>query len=189
MKNLFLALLLIGTVAGTANANPVITPAVQQALLETISRNVIDWKVGDRMEYKISGENYGDLGTSVSYVARDTGEAIWVNTDSNLAGQSDKTETLIRKSDGAVLEFIHNGKPEQMTDQQLEVTGQDYEKVTVPAGTFKAMKVTARSKDVKKIEVWIEEEEKTVMTRFVKQRAETSFLNLVIELVKYQAGK
>lgn len=158
-KYLFLASL-IGSMGAQADI-----PADHQALALSIARleakfvsaGLIDWKVGDKtvMQLKMKIPIPMQL---IKEVTKDEGEAIWVAQDTVTPFGGQKTEMLMRKSDGAVLKYLENGEEKPMPETNgggLDVISQDIENVTVPAGTFKSLKIVAKTDDGSQLTIWM----------------------------------
>lgn len=186
----FLALLgLAVAVVNTTYAaeTGVITQEMQLRLLTaTIAPlDLINWKVGETAQYDIKAGSFGKLGTSTKSVTKDEGAAIWVTQQMNLMVQNQKIEMLLNKADGKVLKMLVNGKEQQIPDDEIEVISQDYVDVTVPAGTFKAIHIVAKSKQAPKLEVWANPRD-TVMDGTLKQIVQTQGIDLTMELTSFR---
>ena len=144
--------------------------------------DLIDWKVGDEANYNIS--SLLGKGTMKKGVTRDEGTGLWVKQELVLGATHDTTEILINKADAKILKMIHNGKEEPVPDQKIEIISQDYGQVTVPAGTFKALHVVAKTPKVNKIEIWVNPNE-TCMEGMLKQVANMGFISLTLELTSF----
>jgi hypothetical protein len=129
---------------------------------------MINWKVGESASYDVGIGSFGKLGSMNKSVTKEEGGAIWIHTEVNLVIQNDTTDMLINRADGKVLKVIHNGKEEPMNDDDKpEIISQDYAEVTVPAGTFKTIHVTGKTKKVEKFEIWANPRD-TVMEGTIK---------------------
>lgn len=116
--------------------------------------NLINWKIGDSQNLDIELGSMGKLGTMVKSATREEGNAIWIKNDADLMGNKDVTEVLISRSDAKILKMIHNGQPQSVPDDKLQVISQEQTTLTLPLGTFKCWHVKAKSKQSEKIEVW-----------------------------------
>lgn len=146
--------------------------------------NVIDWKVGDLADYDVSGGAFGKIGKMHKEVTKDEGTAIWVSQNIDLGFQKDSSEMLINKADGKVLKVIRNGKEEKLPDDKIEIISQDVEDIEVPAGKFQTIHIVAKTKQVSRIEVWVNPRD-TVMEGTVKQFMDTGMLQITMELVSF----
>jgi hypothetical protein len=119
------------------------------------TQNVINWKVGEYAEMSI--EAFGmPIGSMKKYVASEEGNFIWFNQD--MSGQligDHKVEAKMDRATGKIVEMKQDGKPQEIPDDPLEIIDQDTQTVTVPAGTFETVHITAKSKQVSKMQVWM----------------------------------
>jgi hypothetical protein len=146
--------------------------------------DLINWKVGDNAQYDVSIASFGKMGTMTKAVTKDEGTAIWITQNVDLMIQKQKIEMLINKADGQVLKTLVDGKEQQMPDDKIEIISQDYTDVTVPAGTFKAIHIVAKSKQAPKIEVWANPRD-TVMDGTLKQAIQSQGMDIVMALTKF----
>lgn len=158
-----------------------------QSLQSVSPYDLIDWKVGDRMDYTLDMGFFGK-GTSFKEVTKDEGDSIWVRQVIDAAGQNQTIDMQIRKSDGALLKIIRNGKEESIPDDNLEVISQDFTEITVPAGTFKCIHIVANSGKIKNLEVWANPQV-TVMDGALKQVLPQGFLKITMELKSFARGQ
>src|SRR5690606_34734661 len=91
-----------------------LTDHVVHSIIETQKEkahvlNLIDWKVGDSMNYQIKGM-LGDMGTMVKSADREEGNGLWVKVDMSLMGQKELIETLYDRATAQVLKMKRNGK-------------------------------------------------------------------------------
>ncbi len=116
--------------------------------------NLINWKVGEYADYNLEGMGM-ELGKMKKYVASEQGNAIWMNQDMSGGMLGDqKVEALMDRATGQVLEMRQNGKKVDVPKDEIEIIDQETTSITVPAGTFEVIHITAKSKQAKKIEVW-----------------------------------
>ena len=159
MKKLTLSLLagLLAAV-GTAQANDGSLLANQLAMSQlsgSAIANVINWKVGEYAENNI--EAFGmPLGTMKKYVASEEGNFIWFNQDMSgaLIGNH-KVEAKMDRATGKIVELKQDGQPQKIPEGDLEIIDQDTQSITVPAGTFETIHITAKTKDGQKMQVWM----------------------------------
>ncbi|OFZ02147.1 MAG: hypothetical protein A2070_04820 [Bdellovibrionales bacterium GWC1_52_8] len=147
--------------------------------------DLINWKVGDTASYDVKISSFGKMGTNVKTVTKDEGTSIWLTQDLNLSGQKQLAEAQISKADGKILKLIVNGKEQEIPNDPLEIISQDYADVTVPAGTFQCIHVIAKSKQISKLEVWMNPRD-TVMDGMIKQIAQTQLFPLTMELTSFK---
>ena len=153
--------------------------------LENQPLDLINWKVGDNMVYDMELGFFGKLGVMNKSVTKDEGTAIWVTNSADLMGQKQVVEALINKADGKILKLIQNGQEQQIPDDPIEIISQEYTEVTVPAGTFKAMHVVAKSKQVEKIEIWANPTA-TAMDGAVQQIISTQMGDMTMKLTSFK---
>ncbi len=150
--------------------------------------NIINWKEGDSSDFVLSSPSFGKLGKMHKFVAKDEGPTLWVTQDIDLSQQKEKIETQIRKSDGAVLQILRNGKPQEVPKDKPVVKEQEYVEIKVIAGKFKSMHITADTKDVKNLQIWANPKD-TVMEGTLRQIVPTSTMTLHLELEKFKKAK
>lgn len=162
MKKLTLSLLAgILALAGSAQAKDaseiarelVIANLQASAAGEIHINNVINWKVGEYTEYSLEIMGMPG-GTMKKYVASEVGNNIWLNSDVDMMGQKQNVEALMDRANGQILEMKQNGKKVDVPNDPVEIIDQEATSVTVPAGTFEVIHITAKSKQIKKLEVW-----------------------------------
>lgn len=162
MKKLTLSLLAgILALAGSAQAKDaseiarelVIANLQASAAGEIHINNVINWKVGEYTEYSLEVMGMPG-GTMKKYVASEVGNNIWLNSDVDMMGQKQNVEALMDRANGQILEMKQNGKKVDVPNDPVEIIDQEATSVTVPAGTFEVIHITAKSKQIKKLEVW-----------------------------------
>ena len=190
MKKAFVAFALLA-VTHSASAGTFVENFNQTVLRASLSDvqvlDLINWKVGDNATFQISAGPFGKVGDMKKAVTKDEGKALWVVTEAAMMGQNDKSEILISKSDGKILKFIHNGKEEAIPSGDIEVINQEYTEVTVPAGTFKCIHITAKTPQVEQVDIWANPKE-TVMEGALKQVVKTNGIDVILELVKFAHG-
>ncbi|MBI4924959.1 MAG: hypothetical protein HY843_03460 [Bdellovibrio sp.] len=155
--------------------------------LKTHTDNVINWKVGDTMDYNISIGAFGQIGTTTKTVTKDEGVAIWLNNTMSYSGVQDVSEILINKADGKILKLIHNGKEQSVPNQDIEIISMDQDTVTVPAGTFDVVHVVAKTKEINILEI-LSNPVKSVMDGAVKQLIASQFGDIILELTAFKHG-
>lgn len=160
MKKMILSLV-AGVMALAGSQAVAVTPAelardiaIAQLQSDRQISNVINWKVGEFAEYNV--EAFGmQLGKMKKYVASEVGNNIWLNQDMSGGMIGDqKVEVLMDRATAKVLEMKQNGKNVEVPNDPIELIDQETTTITVPAGTFDVIHITAKSKQVKKIELW-----------------------------------
>ncbi len=125
----------------------------EMALSQVSATNLIDWKVGDTMNYEIKMGGF-PLGTNIKSVTKDEGTAIWMRQEMKLMSQNEVVEALINKADGQLLKLVRNGQEQSIPDNSLEIISQDATEIKVKAGSFKVIHIVAKTKDVERLEIW-----------------------------------
>jgi hypothetical protein len=133
---------------------------VQRLETGLAAANLINWQVGEYHNNTIK-LSLPFPGTGHKYVAKDdtARNAFWYNNEISILGQNQKTEALMDRSNGKVLELIVNGKKEEVSgDDTMEILEQYETSVEVPAGKFDCMyikaKVTSKGQ-TQELEAWI----------------------------------
>jgi hypothetical protein len=133
---------------------------VQQLEAGLAANNLINWQVGEYHNNTIK-LSLPFPGTGYKVVAKDepARNAFWYNNEVSILGQKQKTEALMDRSNGKVLELIVNGKKEEVSgDDQMEILEQYETSVEVPAGKYDCMyikaKVTSKGQ-TQELEAWI----------------------------------
>lgn len=165
---------------------------ISMALLSlnpSIESNLVDWKVGDRLEYNLTlGPISGQAWRGVTK-EEDQGKNIWVESNIEAMGQIQVIEQLIRRKDGKLLKLLVNGEEQDLDKSgKIEIVKEDYVSVTVPAGTFKALYLKINTEQAKGIETWINPA-KTVMDGILKMVVPNQFGELVLELTGFKKVK
>lgn len=157
------------------------------ALTQVAPLNLINWKVGDRMEYQVSMGFLGKFGAMTKFVDREEGDTIWLHQEIDLKFQKQIVDVQMSRVDGRIIKMIQDGKEVQVPNDKLEVISQDYGDVTVPAGTFAAVHIVAKTAQVSKIEIWANPAD-TVMDGALKQIMATQIGELTLELTSFKHG-
>lgn len=149
--------------------------------------DLINWKVGDQSDFEVKAFGGMISGTLHKEAMREEGGALWVTSTVDLMNNHDVTEILINRADAKILKMIHNGKEEAMPTDEIEIISQEYTDITVPAGTFNVIHVTAKSPKISKIEIWANPRD-IVMEGTAKQAVAAQFGEIVMVLTKFQRG-
>jgi hypothetical protein len=189
----FLALLGLAVVAvnpaahaaHSASLGQLDSAQIAMAIAAVNPLDLVNWKVGDSAEMDVKAGAFGKLGNISKSVTKEEGNAIWVKQDAKLMTQNEVMEMLISRVDGKVLKLIHNGKEEAVPEDKIEIISQDYTEVTVPAGTFKAIHIVAKTKQVDHVEVWANPRD-TVMDGTLKQTMKMQGIDIVTELTSFK---
>lgn len=145
--------------------------------------SLINWKVGDYTDYKVTA-GFGLSGTMHKEAFKEEGNGIWIKQQLQLPVANDTAELLLDRDSGKVLKYIHNGKEETYPDEALEVIESDSADIEVPAGKFHTMHVVAKSKNIKKIEIWINPRD-IALDGSAKVIADQGMMKLNLELTKF----
>ncbi len=146
--------------------------------------NIINWKVGEMANYKMTSL-FGELGTMVKRVDREEENAIWVISETSGQMGNNKIEMLLDRATGKVLQYIENGSSKAPpSNDDMEIIDQIEERITVPAGTFDTIKITAKTPQIKKLEAWFNPS-KTVMDGQIQAKINTGFLPVTMQLTSF----
>ena len=184
MKKLIAVIAALFAIGGSAHAmtQAEFARTIMLANAQADAMNLINWKVGEFGDYNLTAM-IGNIGTMHKYVASEQGNAIWVKQE--ITGMMQQTmEILMDRADGHIIEARQNGKKIDMPDDKPEIIDQDSTTVTVPAGTFQAIHVTFKTKQVKKGEVWANPRDIT-MEGTAKMVLDTGMLPITMELTKF----
>lgn len=186
-KALFAVLTLAFSVS--AKAAPSILDSlalVQSNVISEAHTLGLDWKVGDSATFdlNIGGFIKGSMVMSVKSIGAD---GIWMNQDADLgfAGKQ-QMQILMDQNTGEIKKIIANGQEQQIPKQDIEVIDTKEEKITVPAGTFDSIHVTARDKanNNGEINVWLNPQQVPVGGT-LKQTAPTQFGTMTTALKSF----
>jgi hypothetical protein len=179
-----LATLLIGSFALPAPVRAEVENLSLAVALEGVrALDVINWKVGDTLEYDVSLGSF-PIGNSIKSVTKDEGTAIWLRQEVTAMNQKEIVDTLLNKADGRILKMVRNGQEQSIPDNTLEIISQDFTEIRVKAGTFKVIHIVAKTKEIEKIELWANPRD-TAIDGTVKQAVTMQLGNIVMELKKY----
>lgn len=184
MKKL-IAILALSIMGATAFAGEKIDLV---AIQTTITRNlsgVIDWKVGQSLDNKIT--LMGMEGTMKVVVASETDKGYWLNQDMSIMGQAMTSKALISKEDGTILELEVNGQKQTPPEPpEMEIQEMKNVDVTVPAGKFAC--TYAKLKDLKTEEIteaWLNPKEIPI-NGMLKMVTTKQGMEITSELVKFK---
>lgn len=146
--------------------------------------DLINWKVGDTMDYAVSLGGMS-LGNSKKSVFKDEGTAIWLRQEVKMMSQNETIDALINKADGKVLKMIRNGQEQEIPNDKLEIISQDATTITVKAGTFQTIHIVAKTQQVSRLEVWANPRD-TAIDGTVKQLVQSQFGMIGMELTAFR---
>lgn len=184
MKKL-IAILALSVVGATGFSAEKIDLLVLQTTITQNLAGVIDWKVGQELNNKLT--LMGMEGTMKVSVASETDKGFWLNQDMSIMGQNMNSEALVSKEDGTIIELKVNGQkqtppePPEMEIQEMKNTD-----VTVPAGKFAC--VYAKLKDLKTnniMEAWLNQKEIPI-NNMLKMITTQQGMEITVELVSFK---
>jgi hypothetical protein len=146
--------------------------------------NVINWKVGEFQDLNLSLQG-SPIGTMHKVATSEEGNGIWMNetTSGSLIGNH-VVEVLLDRADGHVIKMRQDGKDTTPPNDKLEIIKQETATITVPAGTFDTIHITAKSQQSDKIEIWANPRAIT-LDGTAKLALQAQGLPLLIELTKF----
>ena len=156
---------------------------LQPAVMDQAEINMIDWKVNDRLNYKI---DMGFLqGTMVMHVREYVSEGPWVEQNVEMMGQKQKIEILFDKNDGKILRLLVNGEKQEIPESNMEIEDMRESNVTVPAGTFDCVYVKIRDTDKNETsEAWINPE-LIPISGMLQNKAPSQFGTVTLQLTDF----
>lgn len=189
MKKLSLiAAVFVALVGANAHANAELANSLMMKELnmsisnEMHINNAINWKVGEFQELDLSAM-FGNLGAMKKFVASEEGNALWMQQDTSGTIGAHKIEALIDRATGKILKLKQDGQDQKIPDSKMEIIDQESTSITVPAGTFEVIHITAMS-DGKKIQVWMNPRDIT-MDGTAQMEAETQLFPITMKLTKF----
>lgn len=171
-----------------ALTSPSMMAAITQLNQSTLG-NLINWKVGDAMYSNVTIQGMPINGTMTESVTKDNGDGtFWFNQTIDLMIQKQSADIEMNRADGKILKYVVNGQEQTPPDNSnIQIISQDYGSVTVPAGTFKAIHIVAKTQqqgqDVQ-IEEWANPKD-TAMDGGIKTIMVTQGQTITMELTKF----
>ena len=144
--------------------------------------NVINWKVGEFQDLNLNIQGMA-LGTMHKEATKEEGNGIWM-TETVSGMMSQKVEVLLDRADGHVIKMIQNGQPATPPDDKLEIINQETATITVPAGTFQTIHITAKSQQAGQVEVWANPQAIT-LDGTAKMTMQAQGMPVAMELTKF----
>lgn len=190
MKKLSIALVAgFLAVVGSAQAQTNVDALVRSIALSTINgsspiANVINWKVGEFQDLNLGMQGM-PLGTVHKEAASEEGNGLWIKQ--TMAGQmigNHVVEELIDRADGHVIKMKQDGQEQAPPTDKLEIINQETADVTVPAGTFHTIHITAKSQQAGQIEVWANPQAIT-LDGTAKMTMQANGMPIAMELTKF----
>jgi hypothetical protein len=146
--------------------------------------NVINWKVGEFQDLNLTMSGMA-LGTVHKEAMSEEGNGVWMNEVMAGAMIGNHTvEILLDRADGHVIKMKQDGKDTTPPDDKLEIINQETATVTVPAGTFETIHITAKSQKSGNIEVWANPQAIT-LDGTAKMNMQAQGMPLSMELTKF----
>jgi len=151
--------------------------------------NLINWKVGDGANYNVTVSSFPIQGSMVKSVTKDNGDGtFWFNETIDLTIQKQVVDIEMSRADAKILKYQVNGQDQAIPDDKITVVSQDYGSVTVPAGTFKAVhivaKTTSQGNDVQ-LEEWANPKD-TCMDGSIKIIESTQGNTITMEMTSFK---
>lgn len=142
----------------TAMSAPIqgLVASLNQGIFSEVDAGAFNWKVGDTASYNM---NAGFVkGSMVMTITSINGNEVTINQklDLGFLGKQD-CDATIDASNGQTTKLVCNGQEQQRPEQgDIEVVDMKEDKITVPAGTFDCIHITAKNKkDNSELNQWI----------------------------------
>jgi hypothetical protein len=149
---------------------------------------LINWKVGDGANYNVTMAQLPFPGTMTKSVTKDEGTTLWFNETIDLVIQKQSVDIQMDKTNGKILQELVNGQAQTVDNTPPTIISQDYGSVTVPAGTFKAIhivaKTTENNQDVQ-MEEWANPKD-TCMDGSIKVIMTTQGQTITMEMTSFK---
>jgi hypothetical protein len=156
---------------------------------ESVLGYLINWKVGDGANYNVTMAQLPIPGTMTKAVTKDENDGtLWFNETIDLMIQKQSVDIQIDKTSGKVLKEIVNGQEQTVDNTPPTVISQDYTSVTVPAGTFKAIHIVAKTTtqgQEAQIEEWANPKD-TCMDGSIKMIMTTQGQTITMEMTNFK---
>lgn len=169
----------------TAKAHA-LNPAELQVVTTVMAESAagLNWKVGDKAAYNVAVGGF-IKGTIKAEVTQDTGTGFWFVQEIDLMIQKQKVETLINKTNGQIEKVLINGQEQEIPKAETEILEMKEDKITVPAGSFDAIRVKIKDKKSGNVsEAWVNP--KIVpMTGLLKMIGQTQLGELIEEATSF----
>jgi hypothetical protein len=81
--------------------------------------------------------------------------------------------------------MIRNGQEQSIPDNDIEIISQDATEIKVKAGTFKAIHIVAKSKEIERIEMWANPRD-TAIDGTIKQMVKSQMGMISFELTAFK---
>ena len=179
-------LALVGSAHAQTNVDAIVRAIAFAPIVQTSSpqANVINWKVGEFQDLNITMQSF-PLGTVHKVAESEEGNGIWIKQE--MSGQmigNHVVEELLDRADAHVIKYKQDGKEQAPPTDKLEIINQETATVTVPAGTFQTIHITAKSQQAGQIEVWANPQAIT-LDGTAKMAMQANGMPLGMELTKF----
>lgn len=159
------------------------------AMVEASLTQGLDWKVGDKTNYKISNTLIN--GKSNAFVREDTGASFWVeqNMDLGFMGKQ-KIEILYDKATGQVQKLLANGQEQALPNAaDYEVLEMKEDHIRVAAGEFDCIFVKVKDKKNNQVQdAWINPKAVPI-SGTLKSVADSQFGKITQELTSFEFAR
>ena len=188
MKKLSIALV-VGflAAAGSAEANGdglALKIALSQLNGASPIANVINWKIGEFQDLNMSLQGM-PLGTMHKEATSEEGNGVWM-TEAMSGGMigNQTVEVLLDRADGHIIKMKQNGQEKAPPDDKIEIINQETATITVPAGTFQTIHITAKSQQSGNVEIWANPQAIT-LDGTAKMTMQAQGMPVAMELTKF----
>jgi hypothetical protein len=144
--------------------------------------NVINWKVGEFQDLSLKIQGM-DLGAMHKEATSEEGNGVWM-TETVTGMMSQKVEVLLDRADGHIIKMKQNGQDTTPPNDKLEIINQETADITVPAGTFHTIHITAKSQQAGQVEVWANPQAIT-LDGTAKMTMQAQGMPVAMELTKF----
>ena len=174
-------------VVGSAHAMDNVALVNQIALAQATApgiMNVINWKIGEFQDLNLTMQGMA-LGTVHKEAKSEEGNGVWMSEVMAGAMIGNHTvEVLLDRADGHVIKMKQDGQDKPVPDDKLEIINQETATITVPAGTFETIHITAKSQQSGNIEVWANPQAIT-LDGTAKMTMQAQGMPIAMELTKF----
>jgi hypothetical protein len=143
---------------------------------------VINWKIGEFQDLNLTIQGMA-LGTMHKEATSEEGNGVWM-TETVSGMMSQKVEVLLDRADGHVIKMKQNGQDTTPPNDKLEIINQETATITVPAGTFETIHITAKSQQAGNVEVWANPQAIT-LDGTAKMTMQAQGMPVAMELTKF----
>jgi len=153
---LTVAMLVSGSVFASETVFEALSAMNRHVVADQAHTMGLEWKKGDRNEYKMNAAMGMIQGSMIMEVREITAEGIWVDqsVDAGAMGKQ-QSSTLFDKDTGAIKKIISDGKEQEIPKSNIEVIETKEDKITVPAGTFECIHARLKDKDAnQEVNIW-----------------------------------